>query len=204
MIPTRVIQHMISIVALLCSAPARSQVAVPSDVSVHLTAAPSTDLITGQPFTLALSVTNHGPDPVTRLLLISSDFKDEFDSSVASNDCTDLGVVVTDGKSSHYNFWWYPTTEDILEVGSTRVCHITLGLSPLAPASVNFGFSVAFFYEDLDPSNNSASVTLRRASATELPALSVPALLVLFGALALSGTMAVRSRLPVPLRGVGR
>lgn len=203
MILTRVV-YLISILSLLCCATARSQVTVTSDVSVDLAAAPSTDLMTGQPFTLALSVTNHGPDPVTRLLLISSDFKDEFDSSVASNDCTDLGVVVTDGKSFHYNFWWYPTTEGILEVGSTRVCHITLGLSPVAPDSINFGFSVAFFYEDLNPSNNSASVTLRRASATELPALSIPALLVLLGTLALSGTMAARSRLHVPLRGVRR
>lgn len=203
MILTRAM-YLISILALLYSAPARSQVTVTSDVSVDLAAAPSTNLITGQPFTLELSVTNHGPDPVTGLLLISSDFKDEFDSSVASNDCTDLGVVVTDGKSFHYNFWWYPTTEGILEVGSTRVCHITLGLSPLAPDSIDFGFSVAFFYEDLDPSNNTASVTLRRASVTELPVLSIPALLVLFGTLALSGTIAARSRMHVPLRGVGR
>ena len=183
---------------------AEAQFTVPADVSVSLVATPSVGLETGQPFTLTLSVTNHGPDPVDLLLLTSAEFRDEFDSSVATNDCTDLAVVVYDGKSYYYKFWWFPTTEGVLEVGATRTCHITLGLSSLAPDTFEFGFEVSPSFQDFDPSNNSASVTLRRASATELPALSIPALLVLLGTLALSGTMAARSRLHVPLRGVKR
>ncbi|TAH45469.1 MAG: hypothetical protein EYC71_06245 [Gammaproteobacteria bacterium] len=178
---------------LPCAMFARAQVSVPSDVSVHLVATPNSGLVTGQPFLLTLSVTNHGPNPVTRLLLISTDFQEEFDSSIASNDCIDLGVVVTDGQSYHYNYWWYPTTEGMLDVGSTRECHITLGLSPLAPDTFEFGFAVPEFYEDLDSFNNFDSVILRRASATQLPALSPPALLTLLAGLLVAGASAARS-----------
>jgi hypothetical protein len=191
---SRLLLKLASVAIMLWLPSAYGQFVVPADVSVQMSAAPSTGLITGQPFVVTLTATNHGPAPVDLLLLTSTAFRDEFDSSVATNDCTDLGVVVYDGKSYYYKFWWFPTTEGVLEVGVTRTCHITLGLSSLAPDILEFGFEVNQSFEDLDPSNNSASVTLRRASATPLPALSVPGLLVVLVGLAVAGGLAARRR----------
>jgi len=191
----RFILTLASFSLLLWLPSAYGQFTIPADVSVRMTAAPTTGLVTGEPFVITLSVTNHGPDPVDFMVLISTDFQEEFDSSVASNDCSGLAVVVSDGKSYHYNFWWFPTSEGVLEVGATHVCHITLGLSPFAPDIFEFGFAIPEFFEELDPSNNSASVTLRRVAATQLPVLSPTSLLVLLIALILLGAWAAR---PIP------
>jgi hypothetical protein len=80
-----------------------------------------------------------------------------------------------------------------LEVGETRSCHLTLPLSPNAPAVWNFGFEIPNFFVDIDPTNNSASVTLRRAlePARPIPALSTAILALLACLIAIAGVIAV-------------
>ncbi len=168
---------------------------VPADISVSLTAVPNINLVPGEPIVFTLSATNLGPEPVDRLLLISSDFYDQFGPSSAPNDCPGLGIVAYDGATFHYNFWWYPTDAGILAIGETRVCNLTLTLTSQAPQTTPFSFGLAFFYQDINPDNNSATVYLRRAIAP-IPALSMATALLLMALLAFSATLAARRRTP--------
>jgi hypothetical protein len=162
---------------------------VPADISVHLSAEPSTGLVAGQPITFTISATNHGPNPVDNLLLVSSTFVNEFDLSGGVSDCPWLGLVVADGKSFYYFYNLRPTYPNPMSVGETRTCRIILPVSSQAPASWMFAFGVASFYLDINPANNSASVTLRRAlgatTPIPVPALSPIALILLVGLLAM-------------------
>ncbi len=172
------------LLALLGMVPAQAQVDVPADISIGLSADPSTGLVPGQPILFTLSATNHGPEPVDNLLLISVDFVDEIDPSYGSTDCQGLGVVVSDGQTYHYNYWWRPTFDGVLNDGATRTCHLEIALSSRAPPIWAFGFAVADFYFDINPANNSATVILQRAvdGAVPVPTLS-SALLILLAAL---------------------
>ncbi|TAH44468.1 MAG: hypothetical protein EYC71_08850 [Gammaproteobacteria bacterium] len=167
-------------------------VEIPADVSMHLSADPDQDLVTGQPITFTLAVTNHGPEPVSVLVASSSPFTNEFVLSSGTTDCKDLGLVVVDGQSFYYYYDWVPTSTGPLAVGETRSCHVTLSLSAQAPDTWTFYFSIPVFYVDLDPSNNSSSVTLRRGSPTAhaVPALSPLMLFLLALLTATSGAMA--------------
>ncbi len=170
------------------------ELSIPSDIAVALTASPDVDLVPGEPITFSVSTTNLGPEPVNLLLLISSDFYDQFGPSDVPNDCPGLVVVVSDGETFHYNFWWYPTDAGILAVGETRVCPITLTLTSQAPPTMQFSFGLPYFITDLNPANDSATVTLRRAiaAAAPIPALSPATLLVLTALLAACGGIAQR------------
>jgi hypothetical protein len=161
-------------------------ITVPADISVQMTAEPRYGLVPGQPIVFTLTVTNNGPDSVDRLLLYSSDIFDEFDTSSGSNDCQGYAVVVSDGETFHFNLTWSPTVQGILNVGESRTCHITLALSSQAPEVWPFSFGVAFFYEDINPNNNVATVTLRRGDVAPIavPMLSIQVLTVLIVALA--------------------
>lgn len=190
-------RHLFMLIALFVATPVFAGfVNVPADVSVGLTVEPNSGLITGQPVTFTIAVTNHGPDPVNSLLLVSSDFVDEFDLSFGSTNCPDFGLIVTDGKTFHYNFLVRPTHAGTLAVGETRICQMTQVLSSQAPDVWSFAFEIPFFYIDLNPANNIASVTLRRATAAAppamLPTLSVPALLALASLLLLMGWTSLR------------
>jgi hypothetical protein len=172
---------------------AHGQFTIPADVSVQMSAVPTAGLLTGQPFVVTLTVTNHGPEPADPLMIISSAFTNKLDPSVGEIDCPYMGVVVSDGETYYYQYAWIPTIGGAIEIGQTLTCHITLALSASAPDIYVFGFEIPSFIEDLDPSNNSASVTLRRAAATVLPAMSVPGMLAMLFTLGLAGALAARS-----------
>ncbi len=181
--------------ALMAPALAGSFV-VPADISVSVSADQDTALVTGQPITFTISATNHGPNPVETLIISSSDFTNEFVLDGASSDCDILGLVVVDSEFSFYYYYnWIPTLGARLETGETRSCHLTVPLSANAPPVWNFGFSIPDFFIDLDPSNNSASVTLRRAviDPTPIPALSSRALILLALLMAAMGVQAAGS-----------
>ena len=91
-----------------------------------------------------------------------------------------------------YELVWYPlgleNLADQLQVGETRVCNFTAPYTQWAP--VAFVVTFASNLVDLDQSNNSVSLVLRRAvlaaSATPVPTLSPLALGLLAALLAVS------------------
>ncbi len=167
-----------------------------SDISVHLSAQPSVGLVPGQPIDFTLSITNHGPEPVSRVTLLSSDFYDQFDLNFGTADCENLVVIITDGEFFYYNLVWYPADFVILEVGETRTCHFALALSSQAPPIWPFSFGLADIDEDINPANNVSTVILRRGdiAPAALPTISPYVSLLLALGLATSACRAVRRR----------
>lgn len=161
-------------------------IAIPSDVSISLTANPRNNLTPGQVVAFTITATNNGPEPVTALPLISSDFVDEFDLQAGSSECPGIALLVTDGETFHYNFVWYPNDEGAIALGETRVCRINLPITSRAPNVLPFSFGMPSFVTDLHASNNTATVYLRRAfvATRSVPALSPIMLLLLATSLA--------------------
>jgi hypothetical protein len=154
-------------------------ITLPSDVSVSLTAEPDSDLRSGQRITLTMSVTNRGPNPAMPVILGSSPIYDELDLNTATSDCGNtLGLAVVDlDNGFYYAYSWVPTIDIIpMAVGETRYCHINLDFTEWAPDTFSLTFSTPYWLVDLDPSNNSATVTLRRASEGAATAMPVPTL----------------------------
>jgi len=182
--------------ALLCAlhfgANARSE-GIPSDVSVALSASPTTDLAPGQIIDFTLSFTNHGSEPIAFLSLHSNDFLSEYDLSKNSNDCV-LTVVTVDGDTFfEYYYSWLPTLFAEIAPGETRVCHFKSALSASAPPVVALTFRLGGDLVDQNPSNDAATVYLRRRLES-IPFLSVATGLTLIGLIALIGIVGVRIR----------
>lgn len=181
------------LVTLILTAGLSPSARAQTDVSIGLVAQPNSGLVPGQPIVFTLTVTNNGPEAVpavgSGLALYSSDIYDEFDASSGSTDCLGYTVIITDGDGFSYaNLVWYPTLFlGILDTGETRSCHITLALSNQAPEEWPFSFRISDSFQDVNPSNNVATVILRRGdvSPVVVPALSLPALLLLSALLAL-------------------
>lgn len=191
--------HLALALTLTCVSAAAGPIDIPSDVSVGLTAVPSDYSLPGQTIVFTITAINHGPEPVTALLLISSDFIDEFDLSGGSPDCEGLGLLVSDGETFHYNYVWFPTDVGVFAVGETRICRINLPITANAPAVLPFSFGFPGFVTDLDASNKTATVYLRRAAAasTPVPTLSSMLLLLLAALLgAIGGVAVARYRKP--------
>ncbi|HET6546728.1 MAG TPA: hypothetical protein VFG55_08295 [Rhodanobacteraceae bacterium] len=169
-------------------------VPVPSDVSVDFSAEPDTGLVTGQSIYFTLSVTNHGPEPVSEAALVSTPFVNEFDGHDASTNCQNLITSVVDGQAYYYLLLWYLTDQGVLAVGETRSCQIRLVATSHMPAVFLFGFST--LDPDINPSNDSATVTLRRAAvpiAAPIPVLSRTISLLLIALLLVTGVFGRRS-----------
>ena len=175
---------------------------IPADISVSMTAEPRTNLVTGQPIHFTITATNHGPLPAPILDIFSSEFVNEFDLSNATADCDGiLALVAGDTEFGYFYFYdWIVVTAAALHPGKARTCHLTLPLSANAPAAFTFTWAIPDFFIDNDSSNNSASVTLRRATAAPatLPALSAPSLLTLGSLMLLLGWARLRGSLRNP------
>lgn len=171
------------------------QVVLPADISVQLSAQPSTNIIPGEPVVFTVTVVNHGPEPVSQLALISSDFYDQIDLNYGSVDCEGVVLSVADGEIFHFNYWWRPTLFDgPLSVGESRTCHITLAVTNQMPPIWPFSFELLGYYEDLNPANNISTVILRRGdiAPVAIPTLSPGALLLLAAGLAVAACCAFR------------
>lgn len=164
-----------------------------SDISVSLTAEPHNNLQSGQRVALTIAVTNNGPGAAAPVMVGSSPIYDELDVNTATSDCGDtLGLAVVDlDNGYYYQYSWFPTIDSVpLAVGETRYCHLNLDFTEAAPDAFSLTFSMPYWLVDLDPSNNSATVTLRRASGGGATATPVPTLSPL-GLAALAGSMAL-------------
>ena len=181
---------LLSVVTVAGSAAAGNIVALPSDVSVSLMAEPTLGLESGDAVAFTVSVTNNGPEVVDRLSLASSFFRDELDVFAGSViACEGPLIVSVADYIGGYEYWisWDPVSPTdpallTLDVGETRTCHFSMPLTSAAPDVYPFSFGLADFLADLDASNNSASVTLRRAVGLDVapvPTLSPFALSML-------------------------
>jgi hypothetical protein len=142
-------------------------VPVPSDISTTLTASPTTNLRPGQLINFTMTVTNHGPVPVTRLVITGSNVYEEFNPYAASNDCGLITAVVDLQITFYYYFSWYltppPPASANLAVGETRTCHFIQALTSRAPRVTPFSIGLPDFYVDPNPSNDRSTVYLVRA-----------------------------------------
>lgn len=181
----------VTAVALVGWGVAQAQIAIPSDIGVTLSATPSTNLVTGQPIDVTVSVTNYGPEPAPQIGVVSSTFVNEFGQFVTNPSECFLFVTVVDAvPTAHYYINWdvanvlgVPGSQP-LNAGETRTCHFQFALTSSAPAVVRFSLLVPSFFSDVNPSNDSATVILQRAPHP-IPALSTPSLLLLAGFLVL-------------------
>ena len=167
---------------------------IPSDLAVSLSAEPNADLHSGDIVSFTISITNNGPEPVDRFALGSSPIYDELDVLSGTADCDYhlLLAVVDLDDGFYYTYTWAVLLpgDPPMQVGETRYCYFSLPYTPWAPPEFPLTFSSDPFI-DLDPSNNSATVTLRRAvqgaATTPVPTLSHMALATLIALMALSG-----------------
>lgn len=181
---------------LMAGTPVHAQSVLPTDIGVRMSASQTENLVIGEPIDFFVFVTNNGPEPVNKFILISSDLRNEFNISTAQVvSCNFLAVQVSEPPDQYYNYWWLPTlSQPPLAVGETRECHLRLALFDLAPDEFIFGFGLAYFHEDLDASNNIGSVVLRRGHVVpvEVPTLSTTLLLVLAGLIAAFSVLSLR------------
>ncbi|HOX70901.1 MAG: hypothetical protein WAS23_01540 [Dokdonella sp.] len=184
--------------ALLISARINaSEVVIPSDISVHLSAQPVINLEPGEPIVFTLTIINHGPQPVEHATLISSDFFDQIDLSSGGMDCPGFFLSVTDGETFNFNYWWDPTLLDgPLAIGESRSCQFTRAMTSQSPLAWPFSFELLGYYEDINPANNISTVILRRGdiAPTAIPMLSPTVMLLLAIALATTACCAFRER----------
>lgn len=168
---------------------------IPSDVSVSLTAEPNAGLEPGDEVTFLVSVTNLGPETIDGLVVSSSFFHDQLDvGSLTIEACEGgpLGAVVVDYSDGRFDYYvhWYPVlpSSPPLDVGQTIACSFSMRITDTAPLVYPFSFDLGGSLVDLNPSNDSATVVLRRAGgiavATPVPALSPFALCALAALLA--------------------
>lgn len=172
---------------------------LPSDISISLSAEPSSNLQSGQTVTFTMSATNHGPEPIDRVSFRSSPIYDELDiagGSVIYCD-GDVSVAVADtGDSFYYLIFWYATLPELAPIpaGETRTCQISMDYTEWAPPVFPFTFAMRSFV-DANPANDSATVYLRGAvAATPVPALSAGWLALLLALMACIGTAAWQAR----------
>lgn len=171
---------------------------LPSDVSISLSAEPSSNLQAGQSITFTVSVANHGPEPADRVGAISSPVFDQLD--VLGGTVTDcdgaLVLAVADTEDSfYYLLYWYATLPELepIPAGETRSCEFVIDYTGWAPPVFPFTFDMSRFI-DANPANNVATVYLRGAMpATPVPALSAWWRMLLVALMACIGTAALRA-----------
>jgi hypothetical protein len=167
---------------------------IPSDLAVSFSAEPNAELHPGDVVAFTISITNNGPEPVDRFALGSSPIYDELDVLSATINCNSrLILAVTDLEDGfYYTYTWAVLLpgDPPMQVGETRYCYFSLPYTPWAPPEFPLTFSSAPFI-DLDPSNNSATVTLLRAmqstATTAVPTLSSTTLAMLIALMGLLG-----------------
>jgi len=164
---------------------ASAQEVIPADIGVVLTAAPTSNLTTGQSVDFVITVTNYGPGSASYLVLQSSAFMNQFANFVADpNECY-LVTTVTDAyPRPNYNLNW--EIANVLAVpgsqpfgpGETRSCHLRVTLTDQASAVTQFSFDVPSYFVDINPANDISAVFLIRAVRV-VPILSETAMILL-------------------------
>jgi len=190
----------ILLLTILACAQLRAQQQIPADIGVTMTASPSTGLHTGQVIDITLTATNSGPDPADQLELESSWFYHEF--AITQIDlvaCYQFGGAMSESEPHPWfvAFWILSgvpgTGMQPLAVGETRTCYFQLVLMADAPAVTPFTFGVSTYFSDINPSNNSATVYLRRA-VPSIPLLGMSGMLLLVMMVAMAGAVTLGRR----------
>lgn len=173
----------------------------PTDVVVQFSATPNTDLHPGDVISFTLSVTNLGPEPVAPFAVASSEIYDELDLfDGGTTNCDDHLVLAVLDYEDHftYELVWFPLgAGDLnarLQAGETLTCDFTRPYTQWAPPEFPLTFTSDL--EDLDDSNNSATVVLRGPTAfalTAVPATSPLALTLLALLLAVAAGLGLSS-----------
>lgn len=172
-------------------------VQLPSDVSVAVSAEPTSNLVPGQPVTFVVAVTNNGPAPLLNFGISSSPlYPEQIDLYGSTTDCAVVVTSVTDGTLDYYyDVTWYPTdssytsSNDLpLAVGETRSCHFTFPVGFAPPPTFTIDFHLGNLWNDTNATNDMGSVRLRLAAAVEAaPMFTLPAEgMLTFGLLALA------------------
>jgi len=187
---------------LLCgfsvSVYAGNEVPVPADIRVTLTANPSEHLIPGEPIQAVLTVTNLGPDPVQNLIIQSASFVNEYD--ITAFDCQDFLLVVQDQGNGGYSYVviWFAvgqlfsqTTQ--LDVGQSLTCNMTFVLTRAASLNYNVSFGLPNDYIDVNPSNDTGTVTLQQDVPT-VPAMGKVSLAILLFMMAVTAAVTLLRR----------
>ena len=189
---------MIAVWALILVAPVAlaDPVLLPSDLSMTITAAPTSNLAPGDSIAFTMTVTNNGPSSLGFFVIDGPQISTQFYSPNGTwNDCL---IVTVTGDSTNGPFFiieWDPTGyvgENPMPVGETRTCHFTLTITPATPPVYAYKIFLPDYWTDLNPANNSATVVLQRAIPT-IPALS-PAMLLLLAGLLITASWAAHIR----------
>lgn len=184
MIPRTRTAALVLLLCIVCAHRAAcGTIQLPSDISVLMTAEPSTLLESGDTITFVVSVTNLGPEPIDGLVVSSSFFHEQLDvGSLTLGACEGgpLGAVVVDYSDGSFDYYvhWYPVLPSLpqLDVGQTLSCSFSMAITDAAPTTYPFSFDLGGSLVDIDPSNNSATVVLRRANEGAATATPVPTL----------------------------
>lgn len=137
---------------------------LPSDVGVEVVAS-SEVASPGQPFSITMSVTNHGAVPVELVYFASNELRDAYLDLPNVNPTCVLLTSVGDGTEGvFYYFTWMVGMfgEGPLKPGERRQCSFTTALTTDAPPQVVIAFEMTFNFSDSDPNNDRAAVTVRR------------------------------------------
>ena len=165
---------------------------VPSDIAVTLAAAPTTNLVPGQRIDLTLTATNLGPATVQDLIVQSSPIYGDL--SIDKVDCQDMAAEVVDAEPHPYyllNWFLAGAISADFPAGETRTCHIGFSITAQASAVTPFSFGLPYYYVDMNPSNDTATVFLQRR-VDSVPALSPMMLGLLALVLAVAGAVTWR------------
>jgi hypothetical protein len=188
-------------------------VKIPSDVSVQFGAQPDSGIEPGELIEFNVTVTNNGPEVVGDISLISSEFYGEIDVNSGTQNCTlvlavgngtdpvpsgaDITTDASKGGEPFFIYFWFPFYDGgPLEVGESRTCTFSRPSTSLMPPvwSFSFGLQISYF-EDLNPANDTSTVTLRRGTLpTQLPMLTPAAVLALLAGIVLCASLALQRR----------
>ena len=140
-----------------------------------IVAAPISNLVPGDSVNFTMTVTNAGPAPLGYFAIAGPSISGQLD--VPNGVWNDCNMIISTGDATDGPFFileWFPSGlvgENPMAAGETRTCHFTLLITSEAPNTYAYTIDLPDYWSDLNSSNNSATVVLKRA-LDPIPALS--------------------------------
>jgi len=169
---------------LFTTVAAAQPVPLDTDVAVTLSAAPTSNLVTGDLVTFTAAITNNGPASLGYVALLGPNIYGEF--TFPHGAWTDCEIIISTADTEAGPYWileWYPNDVGTVSmaVGETKTCHFTLAITSSFPATYAFPMFLPSYWSDIVAVNDRATVRLSRP-VQSVPALT-PLLLVALGLL---------------------